>query len=197
MLKGISDNAWRVFIAIELPKEVRDKIAAHVTRLRQLEPDAGASWTRPENIHLTLKFLGDTPRTQIDKLSEATSRAVAPFPPFKIGVARSGAFPPRSCPKVLWVGIDDSEGKLATMQARLDEECSLVGFQKESRPFRPHLTIARLRKPQDARTLATAHKQIQFETMQLDVSEVVVIRSELSSAGSKYTAITRHPIGPA
>ena len=190
----MENHAWRIFIAIELPIEVRERIAAHVTRLRELVPDAHASWTRPENIHLTLKFLGDTPQTHIDKVSGATSQTVTHFHPFKLGVSGSGAFPPRSTPKVLWIGVSDPEGTLAKLQTRLEEECFRVGVKKESRRFRPHLTLCRRRKPQDARMLAATHIQLQFEPIEFEVSEVSVIRSELSSVGSRYTTISRHPL---
>ena len=188
------NNAWRMFIAIELPTEIRERITAHVHRVRKLVPDAQASWSRAENIHLTLKFLGDTSQAQVEKISEAASLSVAQFQLFKIEVAGSGAFPTRSVPKVLWIGVNDLEGKLADLHARLEEECALMGFKKEERRFHPHLTVARLRKPQDARRLAAAHNQLQFESIEFDVSEVFVIRSELSSAGSKYTTISRHPL---
>lgn len=191
----MANNAWRVFIAIELPIEVRERILAHVKQVRKLVPDAQAGWGRPENIHLTLKFLGDTPQPQVENISEATSRSVSQIRSFKLGVAGSGAFPRRSVPKVLWIGVSDHEGKLADLHARLEEECSLMGFKKEERRFHPHLTVARLRKPQDARSLAAAHNQLQFEPTEFDVSEVLVIRSELSSAGSRYTTLSRHPLG--
>ncbi len=189
------NNTWRIFIAIELPTEVRDRITAHVKCLRELAPEAQASWTRSENIHLTLKFLGEAPQTKIEKLSEATSRSVDEFQPFNIGVAGTGAFPPRSVPKVLWLGISDLEGSLARLHTRLEEECKSLGFKKEKRGFHPHLTVARLRKPSDARQLAAAHSEVQFDPIEFEVSEVLVIRSELSSAGSRYTTISKHQLG--
>lgn len=193
----MSNNVWRIFIAVELPIEVRERISAHVNGVRNLLPNAHASWSRPENIHLTLKFLGDIREPLVAKISEVTSRSAAEFQPFRVGVTGSGAFPPRSLPKVLWIGVSDREGNLARLQSRLEEECFRLGFEKEGRPFHPHLTVARLRKPQDARGLAAAHNHLQFDATEVDVSEVLVIRSELSSAGSKYTTISRHPLGAA
>jgi 2'-5' RNA ligase len=92
----------------------------------------------------------------------------------------------------LWLGVNDSSGKLKGLQAKLDDECLRLGFEKEERAFNPHLTIARLRKPQGARALALAHKEMGFEPMNILVSELLVIRSELSSEGSRYTVISRH-----
>jgi len=80
------------------------------------------------------------------------------------------------------------------LQSRLEAESEAAGYPKEQRPFHPHLTIARLRDPRVARALASAHKEMQFDPVVIPVSELVVIRSELSSAGSKYTAVSRHAL---
>jgi 2'-5' RNA ligase len=84
---------------------------------------------------------------------------------------------------------------LAELQQRFELDCSTNGFEKEVRSFRPHLTIVRIRKPAGARALAEANQQLGFEPESLLVEELVVFRSELSSGGSKYTALSRHPLG--
>jgi 2'-5' RNA ligase len=95
---------------------------------------------------------------------------------------------------VLWIGISDPSGKLGKLHAQLENESAKVGFEKEVRLFHPHLTIARLRQPQRAGALATAHKQMEFTPAEIAVSELLVIRSELGSAGSKYAVISRHAL---
>jgi 2'-5' RNA ligase len=92
------------------------------------------------------------------------------------------------------VGIDDPEGNLGALQARLEDESAKAGFPKEVRPFHPHLTLARLRQPQHANALAAAHRQMQFGPVEITVSELLIIRSELSNAGSNYTTISQHPL---
>jgi RNA 2',3'-cyclic 3'-phosphodiesterase len=186
---------WRVFCAIDLPQDVREKVLAHSMILRKAVSEAHASWIRPDNIHLTLKFLGEIPRSRVESLSEAASIAARGLESFPISVQGSGVFPTHGAPRVLWIGIEDLNGKLGELYRRLDEECAKVGFKKEARPFHPHLTVARVRKPQHARELAALHKQMEFEPEEFTVSEVLVIRSELSSAGSKYSTISRHPLG--
>jgi 2'-5' RNA ligase len=185
---------WRVFCAVELPDSVRQKISQHIARLKEAVPDAHAGWSRANNIHLTLKFLGDIPQASVPNLSAAASRAVVRIAPFTIRLEQTGVFPPHGSPRVLWIGVNDCEGKLGELHKRLETECEKDGFSRESRAFHPHLTIARLRKPQDARTLASAHKEMEFEPEEIVVSELLVIRSELSSAGSRYTTISRHPL---
>jgi 2'-5' RNA ligase len=188
------DETWRVFCAVALPRDLRERLITRINRVRDAVPDARASWSRVDNIHLTLKFLGDVPQALVQNLSDAASRAVAGLAPFTIRIERAGVFPPHGSPRVLWIGINDLEGKLGELHARLEAESRKAGFPRESRPFHPHLTLARLRKPQHADALAAAHKQMQFEPMEFTVSEVLVIRSELSRAGSKYTTISRHPL---
>ena len=188
------NEAWRVFCAIELPSLVREKISEHIRRLRVAAPDSPASWSRADNVHLTLKFVGEISADRVNDLSQAAANAVAGFCPFEIGIGNTGSFPKHGTPRVLWIGVDDYSRKLAQLQTKLDDESLRLGFEKEARPFNPHLTIARLRKPQGARALALAHKQIEFSPTEIIVTELVVIRSELSSKGSKYTLISRHAL---
>jgi 2'-5' RNA ligase len=188
------DRDWRVFCAIELPEAVRQRFTRHIVRLKEAAPDAQASWSRAENIHLTLKFLGEISQVSVPILSKAASQAVEGSGPFTIRLEQTGVFPPHGSPRVLWVGVNDFEGKLAELHMRLEAECEKAGFPRESRSFHPHLTLARIRKPQHSRTLASAHKATPFEPLEIAVSELVVIRSELSSAGSRYSTVSRHPL---
>jgi 2'-5' RNA ligase len=166
----------------------------HIASLREAVPAAHASWSRDENLHLTLKFLGEVSQNSVHSFSMATSRAVECSAPFSILLEQTGVFPKHGSPRVLWIGINDAAGKLSELQSHLEKESARAGFEKEDRRFNPHLTLARLRKPQHARTLASAHRELAFEPTEVFVSELLVIRSELSNEGSKYTIISRHPL---
>ena len=181
---------WRVFCAVELPDEVRARLEDHVRRLRKEVPEAAASWSRVENIHLTLKFFGNVEVKRIERISAAAERAVKAFSAFQIGVGGTGVFPRPSRPQVLWIGISDPSGQLAALQERFENECAVEGFPKEDRAYRPHLTIARLRKPEGARQLADTHLQMKFEMIEMPVKEIVIFHSELSPKGSTYTIIS-------
>ncbi|MFN2491317.1 MAG: RNA 2',3'-cyclic phosphodiesterase [Pyrinomonadaceae bacterium] len=194
MLHSTPGILWRVFCAIELPDILPARVRMHIAKLKDAVPTAHASWTRDANLHLTLKFLGELPQTSVESFSAAVSRAVEGFTPFRIFLEYTGVFPKAGSPRVLWIGINDPEGMLSQLHARLEDECEQVGFEREDRPYSPHLTVARLRKPQHARTLAVAHRQLAFEPASIIVSELLVIRSQLSSEGSKYTVISRHPL---
>lgn len=187
-------TSWRVFCAVELPAEVRKQLEEHILKLRTAVPDVAASWSRVENIHLTLKFFGNVALDRIPVITAAASRAVAEFSSFPIGVGDTGVFPRPSRAQVLWIGVSDPSGKLSALQERLENECAAEDFSKEDRAYRPHLTIARIRRPEGSRRLADAHFQIHFPATEVELNELILFRSELSPKGSKYTAISKHPI---
>src|SRR5690349_18580961 len=182
---------WRVFCAFELPESLRVRIKEHAQGVREAIPDAAASWSRPENIHLTMKFFGNVDQAKAPVISDVLARVAKEFSPIEIVVGGTGVFPRPSRPQVLWIGIDDRTAALANLQKRLEDECAREGFPKEDRAFRPHLTIARIRKPQNAKQLAEAHLETKFVSTNVVLDELVLFRSELSPKGSRYTPISR------
>ena len=194
----MSDEALkplRVFCAVELPGEVRSRVAERVRRLRAEFPDVRASWEKPEKLHVTLKFLGDVEPARVEALSGAAARACSNIEPFELTVEEPGSFPTRGQPRVLWLGIVDASGRLALMQRALETECAAAGFPHESRAFKPHLTLARVRSTHGASGLAAAHRELPFEPQRFKISELVVMRSELGPGGSRYTPLSRHRLG--
>lgn len=187
-------DTWRVFCAIDLPTDLKQKLAIHIEQLKK-ETGIKAGWIRPENIHLTIKFLGNIPVSDVNKLSLATARAIETLVPFKITAEHCGAFPTYGPPRVLWIGIKDSSSQLARLYERLEEECAAVGFTKEARSFHPHLTIARVRHAANASALGAAHRVLQFPPTEFAVNELLVIRSELGKDGPKYTTVSTHGLG--
>ena len=174
---------WRTFCAIELPEDVRAQLQDHVKQLREAVPEAVASWSKPENVHLTLKFFGNAPKEKVTRISDVAARVAREFSSFGIQIGGTGVFP-----KVLWIGVEDPGGGLTELQRRLEEEF----LPKEDRAYKPHLTIARLRNPEGARKLRETHLQTKFRAIDVRVSELVVFRSQLSPKGSIYTAISKH-----
>jgi len=186
------DESIRVFCAVELPAEVREAAAAHAARLRRELPEARASWARPESLHVTLKFIGEVEAARVRDLSRAAAAAVEGFEPFGLSVEEAGTFPPRGAARVLWLGLRDESGGLARLQRRLEAECEAAGFPAESRAFKPHLTLARLRQPKGAHELSEAHRRLAFGPHAFKVSELIVMRSELGPGGSRYTPLSHH-----
>lgn len=189
-----NNGRWRVFCAVALPDEVRERVSQHIALLRQAMPDVRASWDRPEKLHITLKFLGEIEQGRVPALSHAAERAAQTVKPFELVIEDTGAFPLHGPPRVLWLRARDSVGGLAHLWKQLEEECARENFKREQRPFHPHLTIARLRSPGGARKLAALHKETGFGAQAFMVRELIVIHSELGSGGSRYTEISRHSL---
>ena len=189
-----ASQRFRMFCAVPLTEEVRERAARHMEFLRRQMPDVRASWDRPEKMHITLKFLGEIEVSRVEALSRAAERASREVEAFTLSIAGAGAFPTRGLARVLWLGIEDETGSLARLQSALETESEREGFRREERSFHPHLTIARLRKPEGARKLARLHQDTGFEAVSFPVSELLVIRSELGPQGSRYTEISRHKL---
>lgn len=181
-----------MFCAFELPESLRARINQHSQRVREAVPEAAASWSRAENIHLTMKFFGNVDQQRVPVISAAAARVVREFSQIQIAVGKTGVFPRPSRPQVLWIGIDDPSRALASLHKELENQFAREGFPKEDRAFRPHLTIARIRKPDNSNRLAEVHLGTEFSSVAIELSELVLFRSELSSKGSKYTAISTH-----
>ncbi|MEA1996571.1 MAG: RNA 2',3'-cyclic phosphodiesterase [Gemmatimonadota bacterium] len=133
----------RTFIAVELPEGLKDEISRLTGRLKEHLP--GVRWSRPSNIHLTLRFLGEIDPGRLDKLSRAVEQAVSPLEPFEVEVAGIGSFGGRSRPRVIWLGLESSE-QLAALAEAVERAVFESGFGRADKPFKPHLTLARVRK---------------------------------------------------
>lgn len=191
-----TEQRLRIFYAVELPQDVRARIAAHVARLREAtQAELKVSWERAEKLHLTLKFLGEIEAARVEALTRAANHVAGAAGKFELSLQEAGAFPPRGNPRVLWLGLHDDTGRLAQLQERLEAECERENFPRETRPFRPHITIARIRVPNAAaRHVAGLHRETNFPPATFDAGEVVIMRSELGAGGSRYTPLSRHEL---
>ena len=184
----------RAFIALELSQEIKQAIADYVAPLRAL--DKGVSWTKAENVHLTLKFLGDVPKPQIEKVAAALREVCASFTPIAAEAIGSGVFPNEHRPRVLWIGMNESAGKLVEFAQRIESECQRLGFEKEERGFTPHLTIGRVKEGKAANVVKALREQ-PFPARQIVFQECALMQSELRSAGSIYTVLEKIAFGSA
>src|SRR5215510_4331821 len=116
-------TSWRVFCAVELPEDVRARLQEHIAGLRKEVPDAAASWSRVENIHLTLKFFGNVALDLIPMISAAATHTTEQFSKFQIEVGNTGVFPRPSRAQVLWIGVNDPTAQLSTLQKTFEQEC--------------------------------------------------------------------------
>ena len=175
----------RTFICIEIPESVKERIEELQRHLRQI--DSRVSWTKPSNIHLTLKFLGDVAPHRIERVRQATERSVISIAPFEIEVGGAGCFPSPRSPRVLWVGLATLPESLKQLQGKLEDELFREGFPRESKRFAPHLTIGRVRDPRNGSRLAEELQARGFDSEIFQAREIIVMRSELKPTGSVYT----------
>ncbi|MBC7188086.1 MAG: RNA 2',3'-cyclic phosphodiesterase [Calditrichaeota bacterium] len=177
----------RTFIAIDIPAAQKEQIAQLQATLRRV--GGRISWTRPEGIHLTLKFLGDVDQAQIPAVAEAVARASRQVAPFEVSIAGVGAFPNFRQPRVLWVGIEEPTGRLKTLARAIEEELRPLGFPPEGRDFSPHLTLGRVKDPRGVESVVRALQQANFAAGTFVAHEVRVMKSDLKPTGAEYTAL--------
>jgi RNA 2',3'-cyclic 3'-phosphodiesterase len=180
----------RLFIAVNISDGARQAAAAHIKELRQEFPRIRVSWARPENLHITLKFLGDTPDAVVERLGSAVAKAAARHSPFEIKLSVPAAFGKR----VLTIGIADETGGVTALQREIESEYLKLGFEKERRPFRPHLTIARLRDRRGTGELIERHLELKVDPEETKIGDIVLYESELYPAGSRYTVLGRYSL---
>ena len=190
----IGSDTIRAFIAIELP----DEITAFIHKIQEGLRSYGfkARWVRPENIHLTLKFLGDINNEDIKKAGDAIISAAGENASMSLGAKGIGFFPGVKRSRVIWTGIAGQTKELTDLQKTLDGKLDTVGFPKEKRPFKGHLTIARIKRKIDARRLVDAMKEFgRFESKTFIADEVVLFKSELKPSGAVYSKLMSAALG--
>lgn len=179
----------RAFIAVDISPEARRLVVERIAFLRARFSDLRVGWDKPEKLHLTLKFLGEIEPEKLPQIKKAVENAAMDIEPFSLALENVGAFPPRGAARVLWLGVRDGSGNLSELHRRLENEFERIGFDRERRGFKPHLTIARLKEPEKTRQLTDLHVQTDFPAVDFPVSEVVVYKSDLRPTGSVYTAL--------
>ena len=186
----------RAFIAVDFSEEIR----AHLTEEQRLlrsacerQPHAGEiRWTRPEGIHLTLKFLGQVPDDKLRPLTAALGQ-LGGFEPFWVEVKGFGFFPNARRPRVFWVGIE-APPALQTLATRVENAMERLGYPPEQRTFTPHLTLARFQAPRPQTALEALIQERQGKTLgRFEVSEYFLFESRLSPRGAEYRKIARFP----
>ena len=185
------DETQRLFIAIDLPDEVK-------TLLRALQAQLGrhtqaVRWADPNGTHLTLKFLGEVRVAQIEAVTQGVQQAAHGARPLTLSTAALGGFPNGQRPRVLWLGVAGDLEPLRALQAAVEREIAPLGFPTEQRPFSPHLTLGRSHKdPRPAELVEIGRALAQIAAPQpvsFEVRELVLMRSELRPGGARYTPV--------
>lgn len=178
----------RIFVGLDIPYEVRSRIEMYMQSVRELAPDA--RWVRIESLHVTLKFIGESPEGRVRAVEEVLGQIKAST--FQIEFKNVGFFPSPKSARVFWIGIHASEA-LPQLALAIDEKLEKVGVAKESKPYKPHLTLARAPERGGGRCfhlLAQRHapdESLQFGTM--TAREFFLYKSELLRGGARYTKL--------
>ncbi len=180
----------RCFVAVNFPEEIREKVGKFASSLSSGAVGRVVRWVRPENIHLTLKFLGPVDRKALPELWSALETALAGHAPFGLTVKGAGVFPPRGRPRAAWVGRAGETAALAALQSAVEFAFEPLGFPREKRPFTPHLTVGRVRDPRRLTPLASEIAAAgEREWGKCVVERVHFVRSELFPTGPRYSIL--------
>jgi 2'-5' RNA ligase len=202
------DAPWRLFLAVPLASEVQGLVAAQTASLQN--ENWPVRWVQPETAHLTLHFLGETPRERAELVRLALPPIVASQKPFELRTAAFGVFPNFRRPRVLWLGLHGPVHRLETLQREVGKALQNLGFPDTDEPFHPHITLGRVRdSPGEQvrlRDLGEAVKNrfvdpsgaaIAPPSMPVPVREVLLMRSHLGREGARHEPIASFPLGGA
>jgi 2'-5' RNA ligase len=181
----------RIFIALDIPAEIRTRILEYMDRARRYA--TAARWTRSEGLHVTLKFIGEVKEDKLEQIK--TTLATVKAVPFEVSFAEAGFFPGAKSPRVFWIGVQGGEA-LTQLAAAIDTATHSAGIAKEERSYSPHLTLARAGSAPEARdqlkplaSFLAADPALQFGTM--TAREFWLYRSELARGGARYTKLQK------
>jgi 2'-5' RNA ligase len=184
----------RSFIAFKPPEDITRRIGQLQSQLHS--EGVAARWVKPSNIHLTLKFLGETDPDKAGNIRDAMQAAVAGHAPLELALGGLGGFPNLSRPRVIWLGVAQDIDRLKDIQQQLEARLARHGFQPEHRPYRAHLTIGRIRHPKRWGTRTTAAvRQIPANALQpFTLDKLIWYQSRLHPGGAEYTALAKIPL---
>jgi 2'-5' RNA ligase len=188
----------RSFIAVELSTKARMALTDLQNRLKTVVPPNSMRWTAPQNVHLTLHFLGDVGSDDIEKITAGLSAITSLYSPFSVTLSYLGCFPNTRRPRIVWVGLAGDTASLVALHHDLGSRLkAAIGFRPDSRPYSPHLTIGRVKKGIPARHLSQLGQVLKQEQPNvgqlatLKVTEISLIKSELKPTGAIYTQLSR------
>lgn len=189
----------RLFIAIAVPEPVKDAVQAAQEALRPAVPGGAIRWTKRDQFHLTLRFLGDVEILRVEALAETVRRLCTSFRPVTLCAERIGFFPEARFPRVVWAGVKDVGRELSALQGAIQSAAAGFTSEKPEGTFTGHLTLGRVRSlsRQQAETLAAAAHGMEDRCFgEWVAGEVHLIRSELTPDGARHTAVTAFQLGP-
>jgi 2'-5' RNA ligase len=186
-------EAWRLFIALELPRNVLTTLAHIQSDLKRTTPPGAVRWVQPKGIHLTLKFLGDVPVSQLTDLKAALEQATSSHEPFELAIEGLGCFPNTQRPRVLWAGVTGELSRLNALQSAIERFIAPLGYPTERDTFSPHLTLGRTARQAGRDETAALGRLVEQtdigQVARWRVEAVSLMRSQLKPDGAVYTEL--------
>jgi 2'-5' RNA ligase len=182
----------RTFIAVDFPIEIKEKIIEITAYFQSKLPPAQIKWVEPDHMHLTLKFMGETPHDKLVQIKQSIHQVISIFPSFEIEIKALGMYPNNQRPRVIWLGIN-AENHLILLHNQLDQALKGEGIKSDRRPFSPHLTIGRVRRNADQESIIqigrilSQFKIASFGSIKID--EILYYQSVLTPQGPIYTIL--------
>jgi 2'-5' RNA ligase len=180
-------------VAIEFSDRVRSVLEQVQAALR---PKCdGVRWVRPEQLHVTAKFLGEVKDAKVVAVTEAVARAAEQAASFNMEASGCGCFPPRGPVRIVWAGLREETGALTRCVEQVEEELGRIGYPRERRPFSPHVTIGRVRDDRSRGGIRSAAEAFTFDPAEQEVSSITLMSSVLSPTGPTYTGVSKVDLG--
>lgn len=184
------DRLVRTFISVPVP----DQVNSIKNRLKNefYKQKSMIKWEKDDNVHLTLKFIGDMPEQDINHINQIIGQVVSNYTVLKYNISGTGCFPKPDRPRVLWLGVDGELTPLQNLVRNLNQELEKSGYPSETGDFIPHITIARIKYPQKHTPDVTSFLNHQYETIPFGINKIHFMQSQLFVKGSVYTILDTH-----
>ena len=183
----------RLFIAIEIPAEIKSQISSLIQDLKASNADV--RWEQVEKLHITLKFLGDTEEELLPKIVLLLDEVAAKSSRFSLTYSGLGCFPNKREPRIIWVGTENRDGVLLTIDNSIEDAMASLGFEKEKRAFHAHVTIGRVKSQRYVRDLLRRMESTTLVCNPVEVSQIMLMESKLKPSGSLYTTVKEFRLG--
>jgi RNA 2',3'-cyclic 3'-phosphodiesterase len=180
-------ESLRTFIAVELNSSLREALARIQKELKSSGADA--KWVKPENIHLTLKFLGAIPLDKIETINRVLQDIADQFPAFAISLSQLGAFPKIEFPRVIWIDLKEGKETLERLAKEIEAKLSSLGFPPEDRAFQTHITLARIKSAQNRLNLVKQLKETDVPALNQKIDKITFFKSTLTPKGPVYEVL--------
>ena len=182
----------RLFVAVSISDQSRNAVSNLIQNFKSVSP--GVRWVKPENLHLTLKFLGNVEESKLSSLKNALDSSVSDLRLFQFDLTNLGCFPNIKRPRVLWIGIEDESKQIVRLHENIEEQFFKVDFPKEKRRLQPHLTVARVKDSRNSNSVLSEFQNYNFGRHTIEVADVLLMKSDLRQSGAIYTCLHKAKI---